>query len=749
MLLLFTACTSGPVSTDRTPTQVETTLVVPGPTSLPGDTGPDWTWCDGAPDVVLNELVAANHHGLTDADGDTSDWVELAVGADGVDVSGWLLADGHGNAWTFPSLTLNPSETRLVFLDGKDRADAAELHTSFNIAAEGEDLFLEMPDGCVVDHVAPTRLYEDVSVGRCDGSWQFFLEPTPGAENTTECRPGFADPPEVSPDAGFYADPVTVTVTGEGTTRCTTDGSPPGEDDAACTEVPLDAAAQLVPLRARAFIDGLWPSRITTATYSQDPSILDGGVLVIALTVDPPDLWDEETGIYVYGDGAEPSYPYFGANFWQLWEKDVHVELFDETGARELDQDAGIQIAGGYSRAFDQRNFELLARSGYGPDTFGYAVFPEETIDAYHKLYLRNGGDWCSTQIVDGSVQEMFRDPDGTRNAAVDAQAYTPGLVYLNGEFWGVYEVKERLDEWWIHDHRGEGPDDLDRVKLGWTHDANWDLEEGTWDAWNTLNALTTTQDLADPAAYTDFTTQVDETNFAALLVVEEFAENTDFWWNNLRMWRPTDGEWRWMAYDFGHGWSSYAYDHLAMSLTQNSDGMPIGNALGNAEFRALFANVHADFFNTSLAPDSATATVARLADDVRPVMAKQRERWCGGANMGAWEDAITYAEEYASKRGPMMDKQLMEHLGLSGHAQLSLDAEPETGGTFRLTVIEVEPPFTGLYYQDVPVTVTAVPAEGYAFDGWTEASWGTEPTVTVPMSVATSLTARFRSSGQ
>ena len=121
--------------------------------------------------------------------------------------------------------------------------------------------------------------------------------------------------------------------------------------------VGIEATAQPVVVRARAFQVGLWPSRPTTATYSEDPAALDGGVMIISLTVDPPDLWSEETGIYVYGDSAEATYPYFGANVWEEWEKDAHVEIFTSEGAQVIDQDAGIQIAGGYSRAFDQRNF--------------------------------------------------------------------------------------------------------------------------------------------------------------------------------------------------------------------------------------------------------------------------------------------------------------------------------------------------------------------------------------------------------
>lgn len=716
---------------------------------VPGDTAPTWTPCTGAPAVWLNEIVSANLHGISDDAGDQPDWIELALvdpTSGPVDVRGWTLGTDLESGWPLPE---SLSETPLLYASGDSTLPD---HTDFTLDPDGDEIFLTMPtaDGtCVVDHVVVPRLYNDIAYGRSatdPNAWEYFVEPTPGAPNTTESRPGFADPPVLTPAAGFYATPVQFSATGAGRITYTLDGSVPTSAGASSsTPVDIDATAQPVVVRARAFVDGLWPSRPATATYSEDPTILDGGVMIISLTVDPPDLWDEATGIYVSGTNAEPDYPYFGANFWQEWEKDAHVEIFGATGTQVIDQDAGIQIAGGYSRAFDQRNFEILARSGYGPDTFGAPVFANEDLTEYRHLYLRNGGDWCSTQIVDGSVQAVFRGDDQRHGPAVDIQAYRPVLVYLNGEFWGVYELKERLDEYWISAHRDEGPEDLDRVKIGWTHEANWTLDQGTWDAFDALNSLAT-QDLSEADAWAQFEATVDLQNLATAVVVQGWIGNTDWWGNNIRMWRPhrDDGKWRWMVYDFGHGWPSPRYDHLATSIAGNWDGLPIAAALANPSFRDLFINAHADYLNTSLAPERARATVTALADEVRPVMPMQRERWCSGASMETWESEVTYAERFAAQRPGSIDAQLIDHFGLSGHASLTLEADPPDAGTFTLAVLSVSPPFTGEYYANVPVTVTAAPADGYAFSGWSDSALGASPTVTLPMAESTSATALF-----
>lgn len=705
--------------------------------------------CEGVADFQLFEVVSANLEGAEDEDGDTSDWVELALAGQGASLAGWSIAAGDADRWAFPDVTVAPDERLVLWASGKDRADAdAPLHAAFAVDALGEALVLYGPGGCEADAVDVPRLWKDQAWGRRDddGTWAYFLEPTPGAANTTESRPGFAPTPTFSEAAGALTSATTLTVSGEGDLRCTTDGSVPTEDSPACEGLAIGAADDPVVWRARAYVDGVWPSRVATGTWWTDPDVLGGGVAVISLVVDPPDLWSDDRGIYAYGPEYEASYPYFGANFWELWERDLHVTLWEPDGAVAFEQDAGLQIAGGYSRAFDQRNFELLARTAYSDPTFAAPVFPDEEIGAYERLYLRNGGDWCSTQLVDATVQALFRDASGRRLEAVDAQAYRPAMVWLNGDFWGVYELKERLDETWIAAHRGADPDALDRVKLGWTHDANWELEQGTWDAFEAMNAYVADHDLAEDAAYETFAAQVDVTNLAAATVAQGWIGNSDWWGNNLRLWRPHEdgGRFRWMVYDFGHGWPDPAYDHLATSVSGDWTGLPLGSALANPEFHDLFVNVHADLLNTTLAGPAAEATVVALADEVRPVMARQRERWCGGATMPAWEAAVDYARAFARDRAGHIDAALLANLGLTGHAGLSLSTEPEGAGTFHLAVVDVAGPFAGTYYAGVPVTVTALPGDGWTFAGWSDASLGNDPTVTVPMDADTTLVARF-----
>lgn len=741
MLLFLLGCAAVPTTAPEDAGRVEDSAE-----DLPTDTAPTWVACEGGQPIRLNELVAANHHGTLDADSDSSDFVELSLtdGTGATALDGWGLSDDGAAPWPLPSQELGAAPL-LVWASGKDRRDG-ELHAAFSLDALGDELFLHAPSGCIADHVVTPRMYADTAYGRSvDGSWAWFIAPTPGSSNTTESRPAFADTPSFSIPGGFVAASTDVDASGNGTLRYTLDGSVPDEDSERWSGPLTIDAGEPVVVRLRAFVDGLWPSRVATRTWYVDDELRDAGVTVIALTAEPRDLFDPLTGIYEYGPpDYETGYPYFGANFWEVWERDVHVEVFEPGGGTLFAADGGIQIAGGYSRAFPQRNFELIARTGYGPAAFEGKLFAQEDIAEWSRLYLRNGGDWCSSQIVDASVQSLFRDDDGTRNEAVDAQAYTPAMVSINGEFWGLYELKERLDESWPAAHRGADPDNLDLVKLGWTHDANWSLEAGSWDAFDEMEAFVASEDLGDEDALAEFLTQVDGDNLAGAAVAQGWIGNGDWWWNNLRIWRPRDddGRFRWMVYDFGHGWGDPSYDHLATTVSRSFPGMPVGEMLLNQAYAERFATIHSDFLNTSLRPEEASRRVREQADGIRPVMQRQLDRWCSGTPLSSWEAVVDYAAAYAEARPAAMRRQLRAHLPVGGTVSLSLDAEPEAGGRFHLTVVNVAAPFVGDYYEGVPIEVTAMPADGYRFVEWSDGA--VSERIELPMAEATSLTATF-----
>lgn len=242
--------------------------------------------------------------------------------------------------------------------------------------------------------------------------------------------------PVFSAEGGFYTSPLSISISSseDGTIiYYTTDGSVPGPGSKIYTK-PLDIESTTV-INARAYKDGYLPSQVVTNTYLIEPM---NGFATISITTDPKNLWDGDTGIYVMGKHAEPEYPYKGANFWQDWEKPAHVEFFETDGSLAFSMDAGISIHGEYTRAAEQKSFAIEARKKYQSEYINYRVFPEKNLLQYQSLVLRNSGqDNCNTKLRDVLISRLMKE------TGIDYQAYRPAVLYLNGEYWGIYTLRE------------------------------------------------------------------------------------------------------------------------------------------------------------------------------------------------------------------------------------------------------------------------------------------------------------------
>jgi hypothetical protein len=177
---------------------------------------------------------------------------------------------------------------------------------------------------------------------------------------------------------------------------------------------------------------------------------------VVSIATDSLHLFDYDTGIFVPGsitimggpeDDKKKDEPHLFGNYVQRgveWERPASFELFETSGERALAQDIGIRVHGGRSRSLPLKSLRLYARSEYGENRFYYPVFPDLPYREYNRLILRNSGqDFFSrsTMFRDGFMQTLVRDLN------LDTQAYRPSVVFINGEYWGIMNIRERYDE--------------------------------------------------------------------------------------------------------------------------------------------------------------------------------------------------------------------------------------------------------------------------------------------------------------
>ncbi len=618
-----------------------------------------------------------------------------------------------------------------------------ELHTNFKLSSLGDDILLTQADGTLVEHVQTGRMYANVSRGRhpqgLPGQW-YFPYGTPGAKNTTNTYTSFSEQVTVTPDGGYHVGGVTVSMSHPSPSaeiRYTLDGSEPTPNSDLYTG-PFTPPAPVGIVRARAFENDKWPSWPTTNTYLDG---FDSQLPIYSLVTDPPHLWDHHTGIYAKGPDAWPFWPYLGANFYKPWERPIHVELIEPDGDVPLRMDGGIMIHGGASRSWAQKSFRILARSGYGPDRMQDRQFVDRGYDDMKRIVLRNGGtDWGSSILRDGVANRIVS------NLEIESTHFRAAMILLNGDYWGVQNLRDRQDKYFLEDKFGVDPDNIDLIEL------NLNVTEGDSDHYQQMQEFIRQNSLANPAAYEHLQTLMDTANFAMYYAIEIFLANTDWPQNNIKYWRPRtpEGRWRWILYDTDAGMgSSGGYNHNTLRHAFDGSGWEtflFQELLQSDEFRQDFTNCYADLLNSVFLPAHCIQMTDELQAQMDPEMDRHYNRWGGSRNN--WENELNKMRNFFNQRPSVARSHVITEFGLNGEYTLDLDVQPEGAGYLKLTALDVSDPFTGIYFLGNPVKVTAVAAPGYEFDSWSDPLLPNSESVSIDPITDYALTGNFVKTG-
>ncbi len=630
-----------------------------------------------------------------------------------------------------------------------------EIHTNFRLSAQGEALYLTDTSGRSVDSVRFGAVRSDVSLGRQPdgtGEWFFFDTPTPGAANTTEAYHDIATPPIFSHLGGRYGAPLAITLTGPAGEEIyiSTDGSTP--DPGSTRYVSPVSIDRTTVLRARTAGAGVLPSEVFTHTYVLNEN---ANLPIVSISTDPALLWDNDTGIYAFppeDQAACPSFPHFCANFWEDREIGVHLELFELGGPVALNAGAGATIVGGWSRAFPQKSLGLFARGRYGSPEFNHRLFPRRPYGSYQSFLLRNSGnDWDATMLRDGFMQELVTEAD------VDRMEYRPSVLYLNGEYWGIPNIREKINEHYAAALGDTGPDDVDIIGLDTDQPAgDPEIIGGDAEHYELMLAFVGSADMQTAHALETVGSMMDVDSFIDYMITQIFVGNTDWPGNNVKLWRPrtADGRWRWILFDldFGFGrWNPEDFRHNTLAFAAEPNGPQWPNPpwstflfrklLENSAFRTAFVNRYADFLNAYFDADAMNSVLDNVQALIASEMPDHIARW--GGSYSGWLGQISNLRYFARNRGAAADAHVQAFFGLGSRQPITIDA---TGGGFvsvnRLRVDRF--PWTGNYYPAVPLPLTANSYPGYRFTGWTGSVESGDRTISVNTLRALSLQANF-----
>lgn len=597
------------------------------------------------------------------------------------------------------------------------------LHTNFKISTKGESIILSSPEGNQIDSVFSSNISADHSAGRKpDGgsTWVFFDTPTPWLSNITI---GYANasPEKVlfSKLGGLYQGDIIINLSGNDPTDSifyTLDGSDPDENDSSYhSQIEL---FQTTTIKARVINSFQLPGIIATNTYLINES---HNLPIVSVTTNPKNLWDEEYGIYVKGNNASSEFPYKGANFWEDWERPANIAMYEQDGKLAFQIDAGIKIFGNYSRGNNQKSLSIHARKSYGYDGIKYKIFEEKDIDEFKTIILRNSGnDFAKT---------MFRDAFANRLAfslELDHQAYRPAVVYINGEYWGIQNIREKVNEEFIAANHGVDENLIDILEFNGT------VVKGNSEHYKSLLAYLGTHDLSITENYNYVAEQIDVENYIKYQMINIFIDNQDWPGNNIKYWRERspNGKWRWILFDLDAAFSTWfpdnkSYNTLEYALKSDGPGWPnppwstylFRKMMENPSFKNDFINVFADNLNTIFKPSVLKATLDEMKAVIKSEMPNHLKRW-GNQTMDYWANRIKTIEDFIKDRQRFVRTHILRQFKLSGTYNLQLNVIDN--GTIKLNSLKVDDfPWNGTYFNQIPIKIDAIPNPGYKFDKW------------------------------
>ncbi len=601
-------------------------------------------------DLRISELMSANASYLKGAYGKTSDWVELYNGSDKtVNLKDYTFSTDADRltAYTLPDKTLAPGAYCVILLGEKSISLSGYERIPTNLSADGENVYLSR-DGQVVDYVNLPKMPTDMAYGRENGTGPFtcLSAPTPGSQNGAAVAVSAA--PQTAMAQGSYESAVSVTLSASGSVYYTTDCTAPTDASTPYTG-PITVDKTTV-IRAVSYEQGKLPSEVIDLTY-----VINGGhsLPVVSLVAEPNDLWSEETGIYAMGPNAKPNYPHFGANFHKDWEKTASVSLF-ETDGTGFSEKCGLSIFGAYSRGSEKKAFSLHFRDYYGAGELEYPLFGDAGLDSYETFILRcSGQDAFYSRMRDVLLTSLVAD-----KTTVAVQKYRPVVLYLNGQFWGVYFIREKANENYVAGNYNADVADVQITTFNGT-----DKPEYT-----ALVKYASTHDLSEQKHYDYVCSQMDVDNYTDFMIAQMYIANTDI--DNIKFFKTPDIKWTWLFFDTDLSFSSPGYNTVTDYTNPGGTGSGslstelINALLKNPQFKENFLRR----FAWQIENIWSTANVSARADELEKLIAEDVKLDCSrwGYSYSNWQGSVDYLRKFPSLRTPKITGFLQDYFGLT-----------------------------------------------------------------------------------
>jgi len=714
--------------------------------------------------VVINEYSCANSTaaGFSDSFGEREDWVELYnTTAGSIDLNGYYISDKSGNPTKFqiPSSVVIPAGGYImVFGSGRGIVAAGnQIHTNFKwTQTRYEKIILSDASVNVLDSLTIVPNQHLHSRGRTTNgasTWSVFTNATPNSANLG-AQQEYATVPSFNVAAGFYASTQSVTISSPDpniTIRYTVDGTEPNNTSPVYS-TPINIAATTV-LRARCFssIANIPASFIETNTYFINSS---HSIPVVSICGDDISGLINDTHPNAFTD----AFP--GA-----------IEYFDENGVMQAEGEGNYDKHGNDSWAYPQRGLDFVMKDQYG---YNYALkhqlFANKSRDKFQKIMLKAGasdnypfegtpganypGELGGAHIRDPYVQALSQNGD----LHLDERTYQSCILYMNGQYWGVYEIREKVDDSdfldYYYEQDEQYADSPDYIQYLKTWGGTWSKYGGAaaQNDWDALLNYVQTNNMAIPANFDYVTSQYKWKSLVDYFVLNSYILNQDMLNWNTSWWRGLDTngsklKWRYSLWDMDATFNHYTnYTGIPSSFPDadpcNIDNLSdpggqghtvILNALmDNPTFEQYYISRYIDLSNTTFKCTNLIAVLDSLVNIITPEMPGQIARW--GGTMTQWEQNVQDMRDFINARCAGIAAGLGPCYTLTGPYPMQVNVNPVGAGDVQVnSITPTSYSYSGDYFGGVSILVTASENPGFIFDHWEVFNHAMDSAITNP----------------
>lgn len=553
----------------------------------------------------------------------------------------------------------------------------------------------------------------------------------------------------ITPDNNFFPEPIEIELLSpiNQQIKYTIDGSSPTKKSQAYTQPLLIKNTTTLKYAIFNNDNQIGPTQTTDIFIG-----LDHDLAILSLSTNPENLWDPKTGIYHLNNFEEKG---------KKWERGAVLSLYEPNSTRGFTKDVKIRLHGAGSKLLPQKSFRVI----FGEDNIlKYELFPGNLVDEFESIILRNaGGDWSYTHLRDPLMHELIADA----GLDLDVQDYRPTVMYLNGEYWGIYNIRERqtqhylaqkfnanVDEFSIYDSNGEVGPTRGQIEKNKDNDQkglelyNASLEESH-------KACIGCTSISSVKNFMDWK------NFMDYILVQFHFDNYDWPYNNLKTWRyntqiyePSapkglDGRFRWLIFDLdvGFGFDDTTVEEMIEVAGDNSykerltdNRFPFKGLVKNKNFYTYYLTKYADLLNTSLSTKSVHNKIDAMASVIDSEMPRHIQRWHNPEDWletvpefiqdetvyiidyDHWLESVELLKVWSEHRPDAMRENAIIEFGLDGVSEITVDVNDTQKGYVLVNEInldEVQYPWKGIYFNDMTITIEAVPKKGYSFVRW------------------------------